>query len=458
MTSVQNFSLRIKKLLIFPFALTATLSFAWDAKGLDAYLAGDIKKAREILTENVKIAKTTEDKFQAYYQMGWFAFEIHHFAEAIENYNQAIVYARTLKDPALEGKTLTELGLTYSQAGYYEAATKLFLRAIEIATPNKKVQFPHIWGQASQELGGIHLAMGNLDIAEKTLLQTIALAEKLGVLSGIAEGSAYLASLYLLRGNYGKAEEYAEAALSATNTCNCTEHVKSWVQITKVRVLMEKQSRDARIGKREIENGLEEALQNARKFHNERYVAEAYILKSRLLSKEDRKEKFALLKSAYEILYKIHSEQLPSAENELAKLYLEANDQKLAEFYLKHGLELGKKAFRRIDQAFILGDIATLEGLKGNAKTELQNLQKKTIMLEKAKAWGPLLDTQREIALKLEKARYTSLALEWTDKAIANLETIIENETDTKVREVRTDELLDLKDKQSELALKLSQN
>ena len=65
MTSLQSLSARIKKFLIFSFALIASVGVASYGPGLDDYFAGNIGKAREILSDDIKNAKTTEAKYHS---------------------------------------------------------------------------------------------------------------------------------------------------------------------------------------------------------------------------------------------------------------------------------------------------------------------------------------------------------------------------------------------------------
>jgi len=47
----------------------------------------------------------------------------------------------------------------------------------------------------------------------------------------------------------------------------------------------------------------------------------------------------------------------------------------LAEFYLKAGYAINEQLFRRVDNSFITGDIADLNGLSGNARAYLKTLE-----------------------------------------------------------------------------------
>ena len=449
---MRTISVAFYKLVYF-ITIFPILALAGDP-AMDAYNGGDIKTARVLLAKELTDAKTPDQQWAASFRNAWLSVEIDLLKDAIEHFNNALSLAIKLKDPAREGKTLAELGLAYSHMGLYQMASTVLLRAIEIAAPKGNIKIPMVWGQATQELGAIHLATGNLVEAEKALQQTYSYAQSNGIFPGISEGGAYLAEVSLLKGNFAKAEEYAERALRSSTTCDCSQHIKSWTQIIMARVLMEKQKLDPSIKTSLIQNAIEDAMKNARKYHNKRSVAEAKVLQSRLLPVDKSTEKIALLKESFAILQKMNSELRGAAEAELGRAYARDNDHKLAEFYLLNGIKVTKELFRSIDYAHVIGDLGELEGLKGFHRKELAAFSQKADLLEKSKASQPLYETQKAIITRLREKGYHRMALQWIDKALKNLESMQDVEDDTKVRETRSAELLQLQEWQSESALR----
>ncbi len=423
------------------------------------YRQGDHAKARALLKRelaNAEASKSKEAIWNALIRNAFFYQEVDQLRQAVEFFNRSLSLSKKFKDRAREGKTFAAIGWTYARMGYYEIAQRFYRKAIEIGAVEGQILHPGVWGQATQELGALYMAMGDLETAENLLQQTFDFAKKNEILPGISEGGAHLAQLNLLRANLGRAENFAEEAMKAAQSCACSEYVSTWTKVIYARVQLEiadLATRRKEFHRRRARDTIEEAAKSAEKFRNKRFVAESKMLQSRLLPQEKIAEKIKLLTEAREILYRMNSEIRGESELELGRSYLEKNDQKLARFYLQHGIDLSRQLFRKLDLAFVLAETAKLEGLKD--KSKIKNLEKAEKLQAEAKAYVALFETQQRLFEIFESNRLHTMAHAWINRALDTLRIIMEAEEDADHQRSRQLEFLRLQERQMELELKI---
>ncbi len=256
---------------------------------LAAYRAGDIDQAKALYREELERAKksgSTTAKWTALFRSAWFYHELGDGKKALALSNEALVYARRTRDPFRIGRTLSWIGWSYASMGAYPLAIKFYEEAIRLGAPKGKVVIPAVWGLATQELGAVYLRMGDKEAARRHLNATVDFAMKHGILTGVAEGGAHLAELYLLEGNYGLADTWARRAVEAAVQCDCSPNNISRAKTALARVMLDKARVDP-ASKWKAKGAIEESLRFAKAAKNLRYVAESELLLSRVLPETD---------------------------------------------------------------------------------------------------------------------------------------------------------------------------
>lgn len=358
--------------------------------------------------------------------------------------NDALKLARDHASDFETGRSLILIALAMRGLGFYDLAMEFLKQAIAIGAPGGKVKIVPVWGYAAQELGAVHLQKGELDQAAKLIRETYAFAEEHQVTVGIAEGGAHLAEIALRRGDLEEAKKYAETALEAARECNCSvfNTARAMVVAARVRLVESKTNPALRATARsDIENGIRYSTQNGVK----RFLAEGKILLSEALPAQEIDRKIELASSAFELLDTQEDELRGSAEAHVGSILMASGRADLADFYMKNGLKVNEELFRKLDNGYILSDIAAQQLLVGQDREAADSLRNAAQAARESESWPLAFKSEQSLADLYTTKGYYGLALKWISLALKSLAHLKELEKD----QTRTTLL-----QQSELALR----
>ena len=424
------------------------------------YRAGKVEEARTEYEQQLvegELSSNPEQLWQALMAIAWFHGEIGEYHQAIEHTNRSLEIAHSLKNPFFIGRSLCWLGMNYANMGLYELALDFYFKALELGAPGGEIKIVAVWGLAQQEIGAISFRMGDIAKARFYLEKTFAFAKSHQIPPGISEGGAHLAEIAITEGELPKAVSLAEAAVATAEKCGCSPQnlARARVMLAKAEVQRAQLQPELR---QNAESLIKKSIETAEKTGNIRWQAEGYLLLSQFLPQEQIEERLTLIDNALTLLVNSESEIRGTAEAQLGRLYLENEQPKLAEFYLKQGYSINQELFRRVDNAYILADISDLLSFEGKHKQAWEKIFEST---QEALAISNLplaLENQELMAAELETEGFYRLAYQWTESALETLQKLNQKQ----ISEASTLDLqqrkLPLRERQVRLAVHLVQD
>jgi tetratricopeptide (TPR) repeat protein len=324
------------------------------------------------------------------------------------------------------GRSLCWLGWSVTSMGLYPLALEFYEAAIERAqAAGGRDKLTSVWGLATQEKGAVLARMGDLDAGAALIEETTEFAREHGILVGVAEGSAHLASIALQRGNWPEAIERADESLRAAEDCNCSAYNTNRARLVGARIALERARVDPKIAT-EAEARIRAALAHAEKVGDRRHVAEAKLLLSRVIDKRDIKARIALIESAAEALHEMKSEIRGNADGKLGALLLETDQLDLAGFHLASGLAVNQDLLRRLDAAYILGDLAELDIRANNPSEYLEKWMESADEAEASGAWPLAAESQEQVAEEMFRLGFWAFSRQWSERALDSLEQMLD--------------------------------
>ena len=139
-----------------------------------------------------------------------------HLEKALEYHYQAKHIFERHKDFSGLSTTLLSIGNVYNDQGYYLRAIDNYLKSMEY---DKLIDYPEGEATTAVNIAIIFLAQENMELAEKYVNQSIAVARKYGLKGILANAYNLKAELLLYYGKLDKAEKMAQDALKIA-----TEH------------------------------------------------------------------------------------------------------------------------------------------------------------------------------------------------------------------------------------------
>ncbi|MDI6840196.1 MAG: sigma 54-interacting transcriptional regulator [bacterium] len=160
-------------------------------------MKGDYSQGKMWLERGIQICKDFNDKrglANAYLTMGEVLSETQEYESAMEKYQEVLTLNLKFKDMQLQILCLDGIArLHLLQADYYRAE-QCINKALEVAKEGSK----NLWlAQVLLTKGEIAIAIGALDEAEKTLLDSLSIIENLGVNYDLTQVYFWLTQLYL---------------------------------------------------------------------------------------------------------------------------------------------------------------------------------------------------------------------------------------------------------------------
>lgn len=414
-------------ILLAILLLNASVSYSEESPFL-LFERGKIAEARKILEISLSSAHGSGDEvklWQALMSIAWFEDELSNYRAAIEHSNKALEVATKLNDPWRIGRSLCWLGWAYSGLGLYEMAIAFYDNAIELGAPRGEIEHVAVWGLAKQEKGAILAKLGRVEEGKTLLEDTFQYAHLNRIDVGVAEGGAHLAEIALEQGRLDEAEKYALQAVKAGERCQCSVYNTLRARTVQAKVMLARVGADAELMPplHKYLRGLEN---DCRMRDQKRCIAEVKLMQSRLIPVTDFASRRELVEEAFEILSNAEHELRGVAEAELGRVYLEGQRAHLAEFYLKNGLKVEEELLRKVSAAHILSDVATLEGMNGEERAQIQTLES---VIEKANSSGSLpllLETNLKLAEKYREHRNVTRAAQYESEALAAVEELLQ--------------------------------
>ncbi len=426
----------------------------------DLYQAGDIKGARKAYKEQVNESKSKSKKRQwaAHMGLGWVEDEVGNHWAAIDSLNAALEIANEIGDDIRTGRTLSFLGWAYSSMGLYEAAIEFYEEAIKLGTTESgRIKAIALWGLSKQELGAIYFKLGDTKKAKEYIFETYTFAASNGIDVGIAEGGAHLAEIFLVEGNLGEASRYAKEAIKAANRCGCSPNNTARAYVMLAKTVWEQSKHDFKLQKK-AEGLMNDSLNFAMRIGNKRSIAETKLLISTRYDQEEIDKKYKLVAEAFEILANMESERRGDAEAELGQVFIEKNETKLAEFYLKNGYKINEKLLRKQANAYVVAKLADLAFLNKDIQKEIEELERAVNLARETGASKLVFEKSYELSQAYAEQGYLRLALDWGEVAQKEFKEMLTHETNSTVSASLRNKEVELLEYLSEVHVGLSRD
>lgn len=382
-------------------------------------------------------AEATDDRngiWSHLMHVAWLEESVGLHKQAIHHASRALEVAHELERPFETGRALCWLGWSYTSLGLYPLALELYGEAIDLATQGEQIEQPMVWGLATQETGALYARMGALDQARPLLELTTDYARRHGIDVGVAEGGAHLAAISLEQGDLGTAAALAEEAVIASERCMCSPYNTARARLVQAQVLLERARFDSKLLQSAIDE-IESTLAFARSVDDRRHVAEALLLRSRTVPLSRLEERTRLVSEATQMLIEMDSELRGTAEAQLGSLFLESEQEELAELYLRSGLDVSQELFRSLDTAYIQADLGSLDAVSGAKRAALERWEAAATQAHESGALLLALHAETRLSDELYALDYTRLAQVWTESAIVSINTLLERLTDAAAQE-----------------------
>ena len=353
------------------------------------------------------------------------------------------------------GRSLCWLGWSATSLGLYQLALELYEAAIELAeAAGGRDKLPAVWGLATQEKGAVLAKMGELDAGAALIEETTDYARKHGIAVGVAEGGAHLARIALQRGNWSEATARADEALLAAEDCGCSAYNTNRARLVRARIALERARIDPKYAS-EAEHRIRGALEQAKQVSDKRHVAEAQLLLSRAIDDRDLETRIELVQAAAETLHEMKSELRGTADGRLGALLLGTDQLDLAGFHLESGLSINLDLGRKLDAAYILGDLAEIDLLANDPSAHLEKWMESADQAESSGAWPLAAESQERVAEELFRLGFMTLSQQWSEKALHSIEQMLENVEDRERRKSLEWRTLTLQERIVEIGIEL---
>jgi tetratricopeptide (TPR) repeat protein len=403
----------------------------------ELYAGGEAQKALSKAHADLKAVLETgtpSQRWEHTMHVAWLEESIGNHKAAFRLAESALGLASQEGSPFMVGRSLCWLGWSATSLGLYPLALEFYDAAIEqAADAGGRNRVPAVWGLATQEKGAVLAKMGELEAGAALIEETTEFARRNNIRVGVAEGGAHLARIALRRGDWVEATARAEEALIAAEKCNCSAYNTNRARLVRARIVLERSRIDPRYTS-EAEAQIRAALAEAKKVSDRRHIAEAQLLLSRAIGDRDLDSRVALVSAAAETLHSMGSELRGSADGELGALMLESDRLDEAGSYLESGLQINQDLFRKLDAAYILGDLAEIDLAANDHTAHLEKWMESADQAEASGAWPLAAESQERIAEALFRLGFLNLSRHWSEKAAETIEKMLEKADDAERR------------------------
>lgn len=137
-------------------------------------------------------------------------YDQHDYVEAFRHARISMDIEKKEGDPRRIHSSLNNFAIIFEHTGPVDSAIYYHQMALDMAY---QIKNPYSIGLSLSNLGNNYANKGELDLAEKTLLEALRIRDSLGYSRGLAYTHNRLASLYLQKSNYPKSKFHAEKSL-----------------------------------------------------------------------------------------------------------------------------------------------------------------------------------------------------------------------------------------------------
>ena len=401
--------------------------------------AGKPSDAEAELLRALQLAKengANELIWRSLFGIGWFYDEIGRHDDSVRYLNEALAISSGL-DKGLQARTLAFLAWAYKSTGRYELALAFYQQAIARAAAKSSMSEVQAWGLSTQEIGATYLQMGRVKEAKEKVEAAIALARRAQVDMGISECAVLLSKIALLEGDLSTAELLAKEAVERADASHAKGYVsilgEADAKVQQARVALARAELSA-VKRNQAIDLAEAAIAYSSKRGISRAEAEAKLVLSKAIDPNKVKESLELAEEAVVLLEGSKSEHRGLANAELGRAYRNDQQLELADFYLKHGLEIDKQLFSKINRAYLSTELAALDGLQGDLQTRLLNLKRASEQAQASNNLVQALKAEEQLSSELSKLGYSALVVEWTDRALNTASKLLENADSTEAK------------------------
>jgi CHAT domain-containing protein/Flp pilus assembly protein TadD len=184
------------------------------ARGLFAVQRGQFAEAKRFYLESLSFAQAHHDRAMestAYLNLGFVAFLIEHYDEAVDWLRSAYQAGVELGDENQIQGSLGNLGAAYIELGDAERASQMFLEAEKRATKLGNVRDQLKW---QMNAGYVYMIAGNFQQAKRLYLQALKLAQGINSKEDVVNAALCLGSAAIADRNPYDGQRYADQALS----------------------------------------------------------------------------------------------------------------------------------------------------------------------------------------------------------------------------------------------------
>ncbi len=403
----------------------------------ELYAGGEAQKALSQAHADLEAVLETgapNQRWQHTMHVAWLEESVGNHKAAFRLAESALGLASQEGNPFMIGRSLCWLGWSATSLGLYPLALELYDAAIEQAkNAGGRDQIPAVWGLATQEKGAVLAKMGELEAGAALIEETTEFARQNNIRVGVAEGGAHLARIALRRGDWVEATARAEEALIAAEECNCSAYNTNRARLVRARITLERSRIDPRYTS-EAEAQIRAALAEAKKVSDRRHIAEAQLLLSSAIGDRDLEARIALVSAAAETLHSLGSELRGTADGEFGALMLASDRLDTAGFYLESGLQINRELLRKLDAAYILGDLAEIDLAANDSSAHREKWMESATQAEASGAWPLAAESQERIAEELFRLGFLSLSRHWSERAAETIEKMLEKAEDAERR------------------------
>ena len=242
--------------------------------------------------------------------------------------------------------------------------------------------------------------------------------------------------------------------MRASVRCGCSAYNTNRAQVVLARVALERSRTNPKF-RLDAGEKIRVALAGAEQTSDRRHIAESRLLLYYSVDPDDLQQRQELVSSAADLLHETESELRGTADAQLGALLLESDQVHLAAAYLRSGFELNEELLRKVDSAYILGDLAQIDELADDTQAALEKWMEAAERAEAAGAWPLAAESQERLSDELHELGFLRLALHWTERALNAVERLLASARDPERRDHLTRRALRLGERIVEIELAL---
>jgi hypothetical protein len=245
---------------------------------------------------------------------------------------------------------------------------------------------------------------------------------------GISECTAILAEIALQDGSLTQAKALADESLAAAIRAGSSPWQMATAHYLRAAVAFEASRYDEK-SRPDARALTEEALMYSSERGIVHLSARSKLLLSKFYAPDDIGHRGPLVADAMDLLNRSQNERRGSAEAEYGAVLLDNDIQELARFYLEHGLQVSEELLRKVDVAYVRGELAQVEALEGNTRQSLVELERAARAAQQNGQLLLALEREEKLSQELLRKGFLVLSKDWAQQAVRTIETLLLRDT-----------------------------